>query len=314
MLALKHPITCLALSALATFSWAQADDISERDRRYLNPVFEKTERHGDIEFARVFNDSSGETEILAMRIFEPVGDDARLRPLLVLTPGGGFVATGDDWMDDVAHQIAQAGYVVALNQYRLATSIEGPDLYFDALLKSVADQKSAIAHLVDQAKASNPYRIDLNNVFIGGHSAGAIISMHTGYLDPGDALLPGMAEPIAKFGGLGQLDSDVTVRGIINLAGLVTDVTILDASEPPLLSIHGDNDATVPLHTGEGVYGSVPLDTYANSIGVDSVLHVIEGAKHIDTSTPAICEECVPMMKRFMFNRLDLAKPTPATP
>lgn len=68
-------------------------------KRYLNPVFAEHIRTGDKETKR---------------------------PLRVLTPGGGFGRTEDFWMDDFGVALARAGYVVAINRYRLPSGINTP--------------------------------------------------------------------------------------------------------------------------------------------------------------------------------------------
>src|SRR5690606_12989119 len=113
----------------------------------------------------------------------PKGDSLAARPLFLLTPGGGFVVTGDDWMNDVAEEMAKAGYVVALNKYRLSRNINSPAKYASALSKAMTDQVDALRFLIDDARNDNKFRIDPDKIFIGGHSAGAITSMHTAYLD-----------------------------------------------------------------------------------------------------------------------------------
>lgn len=286
-------------------SVAQNDE-SPKHRRYLNNVFEQAVRTGDIVYGEAIN-ITGKKEQLTLRLFEPKGDTASKRVLFVLTPGGGFVQHGDNWMDAFGEQMARAGYVVAINRYRLATAINSPETYSDALFKAIADQKAVITFFVNDAHGKNRYRIDTNNIFIGGHSAGAITSMHTAYINSNDDLDKFMAAALKNNGGLQTVKPgkapDYVLRGVVNLSGLLTDLTILDAGEPPLLSIHGDQDKVVPIGTSSiGGHGSIPIHEQAKKAGLVSELHVIHGAAHNDTAEPELCEECVPLVKRFMFD------------
>ncbi|PUA29579.1 MAG: hypothetical protein B0W54_03070 [Cellvibrio sp. 79] len=285
-------------------AYAQNDE-SPKNRRYLNPVFEQTVRTANIVYGEAIN-KDGKKEQLKLRLFEPKGDTAIKRVLFILTPGGGFVQHGDNWMDAFGEQMARAGYVVAINRYRLASAINSPESYGDALFKAVADQKTVIKFFVKDAQGENQYRIDTDNIFIGGHSAGAITSMHTAYIDENDELAKFMADALKNNGGLEKAKAKgkpaYVIRGVINLSGLLTNINILDADEPALLNIHGDLDKVVPIGTSAmGGYGSIPIHEQAKKVGLVSELHVIHGAAHNDTAEPELCEECIPLTKRFMF-------------
>jgi predicted dienelactone hydrolase len=283
-------------------------------RRYLNEVFADHVRTGGIVYAEALNDTSGQQERLPLRVFEPKDDTLARRPLLVLTPGGGFVAHGDDWMDGFAAQLARSGYVVALNRYRLSKEINSAESYGNALFKAFSDQKATIRYFVKDARGPNRFRIDPDNIFIGGHSAGGITSMHVAYIDASDKLEERMNAAMQARGGI-EGDSSVEqvpfrIRGVINLSGLVTDLDMIDAGQPPLLSIHGDKDTVVAIDTSPpGVHGSIPIHAHAQRIGLSSELYVIRGALHNDTADTLACPECVPLIRRFMFNILDATQP-----
>ncbi len=302
--------TCIAavvlfVHLLTIFSANAQNDESPKNRRYLNSVFEDTLRTGNIVYSEKMN-SAGKNEQLKLRIFEPKGDTAAKRVLFILTPGGGFVQHGDNWMDVFGAQMARAGYVVAINRYRLASAINSPESYSDALFKAVADQKAAIKFFVKDAQGENRYRIDTKNIFIGGHSAGAITSMHTAYISTNDELDKFMTAALKNNGGLDDGKAkdkpDALIRGVINLSGLLTDLSILDAGEPPLLSIHGDQDKVVSIGTASfGGYGSIPIHEQAKKVGLASELQVVRGGAHNDTAEPELCPECIPLVQRFMF-------------
>ncbi len=300
----------LACLVAGSAVWA-ADDTGTPLRRYLNPVFADYIRTGDVVYAENVNNLSGKSEKLAMRVFEPKGDKETKRPLLVLTPGGGFVRTEDFWMDDFGEELARAGYVVAINRYRLSSSIDSPEKYFDALFKAASDQKAAIRYFVKDAKGANRFKIDVDNIFIGGHSAGAITSMNVAYLDANNKIPDVMATAMKNNGGIegnsGNEKLPFKIRGVINLSGLVTELEMIDAKEPALMSIHGDKDDVVLIgSTPTGLHGSVPIHRRAEAVGLNNQLHIIQGADHIEPSDPKRCLECIPLIKRFMFNTMVL--------
>src|SRR5690606_21966932 len=116
----------------ATHHLSAQNDESPENRRYLNAVFDEVIFTEGIVYAKKRNDLNNKKEELKLRVFEPKDDSLTARPLFLLTPGGGFVVTGDDWMNDVAEELAKAGYVVALNKYRLSGSINTPENYATA--------------------------------------------------------------------------------------------------------------------------------------------------------------------------------------
>jgi poly(3-hydroxybutyrate) depolymerase len=294
----------------AVFIAGQASAQSPPSRRYLNEVFTDTVRTADIVYAEATNTATDKVERLRLRVYEPKGDTTAKRPLFVLTPGGGFVAHDDHWMDEMAAALARSGFVVALNRYRLARDINSAERYLDALFQAVSDQKATIRYFLADARNANRFRIDPQSIFIGGHSAGAISSMHVAYVDPSDELDPRMATALKAHGGIagenGDPELSFRIRGVVNLSGLVTDLGIIDQGEPPLLSIHGDKDTVVAIGTAPpGLFGSSPIQERAAQVGLVSELNIIRGALHNDTADPATCPECVPLIRRFLFNQLN---------
>ncbi len=284
---------------------ACADDSSAR--RYLNEVFEDYVRTGDVVYAERMNDLSGQIEKLTMRVFEPKGDKQAKRPLVIVTPGGAFVQHEDFWMDDVGADLARAGYVVAINRYRLSKDIATKPAFLNALAKAFSDQKSVIRYFIKDAAEKNRFRIDVDNIFIGGHSAGAITSLHVAYLDADDSL-PDLLKTMQKYGGIdGEGEAlPYSIRGVINLSGLVTNVEMIEQGGPPLISIHGDRDQVVAIgSTDTGLHGSIPIHEHAVKVGLSSELHVIRGAEHNDTADTRLCPECMPLIRRFMFNTMN---------
>jgi hypothetical protein len=306
---MSHVVTTLRIavaSLLLCFSIPAASD-DDQGRRYLNQVFDDHVRTGSIVFAERTNDTTGSVEKLTLRVFEPKGDKESRRPLVVITPGGGFMQHEDFWMDDVGAELARAGYVVAINRYRLSKDINTTEAFLAALAKAFSDQKAAIRYFVKDAGAGNRFRIDPDNIFIGGHSAGAITSMYVAYLDSNDTLSEQMTKTMQKYGGIeGEGERlPFSIRGVINLSGLVTNLGMIESGEPPLISIHGDRDQVVAIgSTSSGLHGSMPIHEHATKVGLTSELHVIKGAEHNDTADTRICPECLPLSKRFMFNTM----------
>jgi fermentation-respiration switch protein FrsA (DUF1100 family) len=93
-------------------------------------------------------------------------------------------------------------------------------------------------------------------------------------------------------------------KGVINLSGLLTNLAIIDRKDAPLLTIHGDGDVVINVDKDQNIFGAIAINAYADIVETPNELYVIKGALHNDTSISAICEECIPLIKRFMFNQL----------
>ena len=119
---------------------------------------------------------------LYMDIFQPFGDDNTKRPVFIVCFGGGFVF-GDRTMGDIralAIQMAKRGYVTAAIDYRLGMNIFDEGAALRAVYRALQDGRSAIRYFRANAEA---LKIDPNQIFIGGHSAGAFIALQNAYLD-----------------------------------------------------------------------------------------------------------------------------------
>lgn len=294
LLLLMLAVTCAQVFA--------QDNVSLENRRYLNPVIDAIKFTDNIVFAEKHNDLTGREEVLKLRVFEPADDTEQKRPLFLLTPGGGFVVNEDTWMNGFAEEIARSGYVVALNGYRLSDNINTPENYFNALAKAVADQRSALEYLVSNASR---FGIDPERIFIGGHSAGAITSMNNAYLDSDDAILPLKRQIFEQQELLVKTEEKPKLLGVINLSGLLANMAIINRQDVPLFSLHGDVDSVVNVHMDENIFGSIAIHQYADIVGTDNELHIIKQALHNDTSIASLCEECIPLIKRFMFNQIN---------
>lgn len=143
-----------------------------------------------------------ETETLNMDIYLPNCDDAThtsRRPLLIWFHGGAFIAGNkeDQSIQRLCKVFAQRGYVTASVNYRKGFvsddnqwSCNYPNyecvFAFDsaewirAAYRGVQDGKGALRYLINN---HSQFRIDTNNVFVAGESAGSFISLGVALLD-----------------------------------------------------------------------------------------------------------------------------------
>ncbi|MBB5211410.1 alpha/beta hydrolase [Microbulbifer hydrolyticus] len=273
-------------------------------QRYVNEVFEEVIRTSDIQYGQNDNDLSHQKENLTFRLFEPKGDTNEARVLLILTPGGGFVNHDDHWMDDFGIAFAKAGYVVAINRFRLSKSIDTDSNYYNAIYKAQSDQKALIRFFIKDNEGKNKYRIDVNNIFIGGHSAGATTSMFVAYADPKDKITEAIEKHAINYAGLdgnsGNPGFSYTIRGVVNLSGIVSDPDMFKHSNVPLLSIHGEKDNILRVDENGLYHAAISIQQRFNALGMKNKLYIIDEAGHNDSASTQLCPECVPIIRRFM--------------
>ncbi|MBX7169985.1 MAG: alpha/beta hydrolase fold domain-containing protein [Pyrinomonadaceae bacterium] len=229
---------------------------------------------------------NGETVNLQLDIFEPKGDTATLRPLIIFAHGGGYVQGTKEDMTYFAQQFTKKGYVTASISYRLIPmdKIYDPNNMKREIVKAMSDFKSAIRFFRQSASNGNPYKIDANNIFIGGASAGAITALHIGLLDEKDQMPADFAKFVADEGGLegntGTPESfkfSSKIKGVINYSGSILEENWIDKDDAPIFSYHGTADDVVPIGygiTGKSfnMYGSESIKKKADEVGLFSIL------------------------------------------
>lgn len=245
----------------------------------FNGACNGTRYQGTVDFANVdtttavlfgsgIPNGSSTVQNLFMDIYEPAGDVATERPLIILAFGGSFIGGAREDMSDLCQYYAQRGYVAATIDYRLYEGSPFPfpsaNTMTDVVIKAVSDMKAAIRYFREDRSTSNTYKIDTNFIYVGGISAGAIAAAHTAYVDSTDNLEPNVRTIIANNGGHAGNSSSNTqysteVAGVINFSGALRDATYIDANDAPLFSVHDDGDGTVPYGAGSATVFSIPI-------------------------------------------------------
>lgn len=250
---------------------------------------------------------AGSTQELKMNIFQPVGDTATNRPLLVLAHGGSFVS-GNRYLPDVTYlctEFAKRGYVCVSIQYRLGVNV--PEILLDqsqagpqfanALWRGTLDGRGAVRYLRANA---NTYKVSLGQVYLGGVSAGGVLGLHEAFLDT-EAEVGTSNPPIdtTSIGGgieglSGTPGQSWRVKGVISLCGALGDVNWMKNNKNvSIFSVHGTNDETVPYKTDFFSYlslqigrlsGSFVVDSMAKVLGMKSVFYTFKDAPHVPFS------------------------------
>ena len=285
-------ISTLLLTLLMGASYSQAQCTSGR---YATDVFTNFTKTSDITYGANVS-ASGANTILKLDFYEPTGDTETARPLIILAHGGSFIGgTKMDYdMEYMCKAFALKGYACASINYRLGLPLDSLKA-IDAVARAVQDMKASVRFFnKDSRDGTNTFKIDTNRIFVGGSSAGAITALHVAYLDKSCELEYYMSPAtIATLGGIegnsGHPCYSSKVSGVINLCGALARYGWMEAGDVPLVSLHGDADATVKYNRGQvnpGIPllyldGSRMIDAQAQAVSVESDFYTFYGAPHV---------------------------------
>lgn len=281
---------------------------------------------------------SGSNTSLKLDFYEPTNDTATVRPLIIWAHGGSFLG-GSKTDNDVAvlsQKFAKKGYVCASIDYRTGFFPIDSANAVKAVIRAVQDMRAAVRFFYkDRADGTNAYKIDTNNIFVGGSSAGALTALHMTYLDRtceiNDYVNPAN---LAALGGLegnsGNPCYSSNVNGVINLCGALAKYGWLETGDLPFCSMHGTNDGTVKYNRGivnPGVPllyldGSRMLHERAQAVSVQSNFYTFYDAGHVpyagtNAAGIAYMDTTVNFVRDYLLERLgctDAALQAPNTP
>lgn len=216
-------------------------------------------------------------------LYLPSGVDGPV-PVLMYIHGGGW--RGGSKESSVLRLLPwlEKGWAVVNVQYRLAEVSLAP--------AAVEDCLCALRWVIQNA---DTYNIDADRIVVTGNSAGGHLALTTGMIPASAGLdreCPGPEElsvaavinwyGITNVGDL--LDGEnmktyaVTWMGSmpnrLEIAARVSPLSYVRAGLPPILSIHGDADPTVPYQHG------VRLHEELAKVGVANELHTVPGGRH----------------------------------
>jgi len=303
-------------ASLVTF--AQCDGI--RFREFTFPSFAKT---AAIPYGQNAN-HDGSVQPLEMDVYEPAGDQEELRPLVIFAHGGFFVGGSRDGNDVVplCQDLARMGYVTASITYRLGFPLNNLEARMtEAVLRGVHDMKAAIRWFRKSAdEQGNPFRINTNEIYVGGISAGGYIALHLAYLDQEEEIPafinfsnPGLAGGLE--GQSGNADYSSEVKAIISIAGALGDTSWIGSGDEPAMLFHGNLDTTVPYdYAMQSVLGVIPVamvhgsHSIAAALEENGVTHCFEtheGFNHVPhISSTAIYDTTLSMITGFLSYRI----------
>lgn len=246
---------CLLILVLPLFASAQPC-------RYQLRIFSAFDKTSNVVYATapalnspyIFENSTF-SQNQTMDIFQPTGDTAQKRALILFAHSGGFLngTKDNEDMQALCDSFSRRGYVTATINYRLGFNPLSSNASERAVWRGVQDGSAAVRYFKQNAAV---YKIDTTRIFIWGSSAGAFLALGLGFID--DAERPASTYSGSLRPDLGCKDCSGNafahsskVTGIISCWGATGDTAwFQNNNNIPVQLFHGSGDATVPFLEG----------------------------------------------------------------
>lgn len=267
----------------------------------------------------------GTTQTLLMDVYEPTGDVSASRALVIVAHGGSFIGgskTGSDVVP-LCKDLAKLGYVAVSMEYRIGMTnfpFPGPDSAdaTESVMRAVHDGRAAVRYFRKNARVGgNTYKIDTNNIFFAGVSAGGFIGLHMAYLDQLSEY-PTYIDTLGQPGLLGGVEGisgnqgyPSEVKAVVNICGALGDTAWIKPGDEPVLSFHGTNDNTVPYGSAiivlSGFYpllevdGSASIKVQVDNKGIENCFVSWAGQDHVpEVSSAAYYDSTITITRNFL--------------
>ncbi len=320
-------VGCMAEGAL---NYSESATIDSGDCVWLEPVIANTCNGRYLE--KIYTEVEVETVTysnefgLVMDIYQGVGDTiVEDRPVIMWIHGGGWMGLPEfegsfvydsEQSQFVCNEMAQRGYLAVSVDYRLADPLQifcnglcdyfgdispwSPwdqvDYVMDHAAKCFSDSKAAIRFLKKSFAEGNPYRLNPDNIYIGGHSAGGATVNHL-LLEDEEDMTPDnywtqyVNDNGGYYGESGNYGFSHDVAGGFNLSGAIPSLNSITEQDFDKLyiSVHGEADNIVYYDYGPwpasiipdaifpfltfaypNMHGSGSIHNYMNSIGMEN--------------------------------------------
>jgi dienelactone hydrolase len=208
---------------------------------------------------------------LFLNFYQPDGDTATVRPLMIVAFGGSFIGGDRSQVDAICQAYTKMGYCAAAIDYRYGFPFPFTINQITTTLvvvRAAHDMKAAVRFFKKDAATNNTYKIDTNRIIVGGVSAGAIVAIHAAYLNDDSEIPSYLYNDTTGIGGIegvsGNPGYSSKVAGVFSYSGTIGDSSWIAANDVPIVSFHETGDGTVPFDTREVRVSGVPTGLIAS--------------------------------------------------
>lgn len=260
-------------------------------QRYTTEMFTSVNVTSDVTYGQNYSVLTGSPVLqdLKVDIYEPVGDTASSRYLIIMMHAGSFLPKGtntlpfgnkeDSTLVEMCSQFAKRGWVAASINYRLGWN-PTPDVLggdqetrastiIQAVYRSMQDAKTAVRFFRMDAANGNNYGIDPTRIAVGGSNSGGYVALACGNLNQNSEtelfkFLDSNGDSFINQSVMGGFEGEGGATGInlenhpgyssnpqlvLNLGGAAGDTNWINAGEVPVVAFHGVADALTPYTT-----------------------------------------------------------------
>ena len=241
---------------------------------------------------------------MKLDVYRPKNLGDRKVPTLVFFHGGGWRRGTKESYSLRVLPWMEMGWNVVNVEYRMSPVAKAP--------AAIEDARCALRWVFDNAEK---FDFDPDRVVVSGQSAGGHLALMAGMVDTGrfDSRCPGKPYKVAaivNWYGIGDvwdlLDGKNRMEfarewvgdarlGEKSFVDSLSPINYVRKDLPPIISIHGDADTTVPYSH------SVRLHAALTDAGVVNLLHTVKGGDHGPfTKTEGV--EAYSIIRRFLFD------------
>lgn len=242
-------------------------------------------------------------------IYEPTGDTASARPLVILLHTGSFLpplingqTTGsrkDSTIAEMCRRYAKKGYVAVAMSYRLGwnplttNSDTATSLLLQATYRAIQDTRNCVRFFRSNAST---YKIDTDKIALGGQGTGGyVVLAYSAVNKQAEIELEKFSWPNTMpmvntqafgdwlgIGGVPQLnisgDANVStdVNFVFNYGGAMGDSSWIEAGEVPIASVHCVNDPLAPYGFSNVIVPTTQTTVINNACGSRETIRIAQ--------------------------------------
>ena len=300
------------LSFITVFAFAAICMNATAQKRYVDEVFTNVLKTANIEYdsnraINIFPPNTPPiiTTSLKCDIYQPEGDTAAKRPLIILASTGSYLPaiinqqpTGnknDSSIVELANRLSKRGYVVMAVNYRLgwnpnASAAAATEQLIKATYRAIQDVRNAIRFMRVNA---GTYKIDTSRIVVGGQGTGGYVALGLAAVNSrrdiegklkfqrGDFSPMVSVDTLGDWNGIGgapffNYGGDAAVSGnahmVFNYGGAMGDSTWMDNATLPIIGLHCPTDRFAPYKTGNVLVPTTGATVIESASGAGSVI------------------------------------------
>lgn len=242
-------------------------------------------------------------------VYEPTGDTATARPVIILLHTGSFLpplinqqttgARSDSTIVEMCNRFARKGYIAVAMSYRLGwnptttNSDTATSLLLQATYRAIQDTRNCVRYFRSNATM---YKVDMNKIAVGGQGTGGYVALAYSSLNKQtevelEKFSWSNASPMVNttimgdwlgVGGIPQLniggDANVStdVNFVFNYGGATGDSSWIEAGETPIVSIHCVNDPLAPYGFSNVIVPTTQTTVINNACGSRETVRIAQ--------------------------------------